>query len=124
MGLTRLAEIGAHGMVAGPDSVPRSQPANAVKKAIGLKGLSVHQLDFIETYEAFAAVSPASMEGLGVDPRRVNVSSGAIAIGHRLAVARITLHAALELARLGSGCTVAALRGAGDRGDGLVLRAD
>src|SRR5258705_4049462 len=100
LGLTWLAEIGAHGVVAGPDSTLQSQPANAIKKAIAREGLSVDQLDVIEINEAFLAVPLASVKELGVDPQRVNVDGGAIAIGHPIGMsgARITLHAALELA--------------------------
>ena len=125
LGLSWLAEIGAHGVVAGPDSTLQSQPANAIKKAIAREGISVDQLDVIEINEAFSAVALASMKELGVDPQRVNANGGAIAIGHPIGMsgARITLHAALELARRGGGYAVAALCGAGGQGDALVLRA-
>lgn len=119
-----LAEIGAHGVVAGPDSTLQSQPANAIKKAIAREGISIEQVDVIEINEAFAAVALASMRELGVDSDRVNVNGGAIAVGHPIGMsgARITLHAALELARRGSGYAVAGLCGAGGQGDALVLR--
>ncbi|MGV0718759.1 acetyl-CoA C-acetyltransferase [Mycolicibacterium sp. XJ662] len=125
MGLTWLVEIGAHGVVAGPDSSLQSQPANAIKKAIAREGISVDQLDVIEINEAFSAVSLASAKELGVDLDKVNVNGGAIAIGHPIGMsgARIALHAALELARRGSGYGVAALCGAGGQGDALILRA-
>ncbi|PND54187.1 acetyl-CoA C-acyltransferase [Mycobacterium sp. ENV421] len=124
MGLTWLCEIGAHGVVAGPDSTLQSQPANAIKKAIAREGISLDQLDVIEINEAFSAVGLASMKELGVDPEKVNVNGGAIAIGHPIGMsgARITLHAALELSRRGSGYAVAALCGAGGQGDALILR--
>jgi acetyl-CoA C-acetyltransferase len=125
LGLTWLVEIGAHGVVAGPDSTLQSQPANAIKKAIAREGISVDELDIIEINEAFSAVALASMKELGVEPQRVNVNGGAIAIGHPIGMsgARIALHAALELARRGSGYAVAALCGAGGQGDALILRA-
>ena len=125
LGLTWLAEIGAHGVVAGPDSTLQSQPANAIKKALGREGISVDQLDVVEINEAFAAVALASTRELGVDPEIVNVNGGAIAVGHPIGMsgARITLHVALELARRGSGYGVAALCGAGGQGDALILRA-
>ena len=125
LGLTWLAEIGAHGVVAGPDSTLQSQPANAVKKALEREGISVDQLDVVEINEAFAAVALASTKELGVDPDVVNVNGGAIAVGHPIGMsgARITLHVALELARRGSGYGVAALCGAGGQGDALILRA-
>ena len=125
LGLSWLVEIGAHGVVAGPDSTLQSQPANAIKKAIAREGISVDQLDVIEINEAFSAVALASMKELGVNPDIVNVNGGAIAIGHPIGMsgARIALHAALELARRGSGYGVAALCGAGGQGDALILRA-
>jgi acetyl-CoA C-acetyltransferase len=125
LGLSWLVEIGAHGVVAGPDSTLQSQPANAIKKALGREGISVDQLDVVEINEAFSAVALASTRELGVDPDIVNVNGGAIAIGHPIGMsgARITLHVALELARRGSGYGVAALCGAGGQGDALILRA-
>ena len=125
LGLSWLVEIGAHGVVAGPDSTLQSQPANAIKKAIAREGITVDQLDVVEVNEAFAAVALASVKELGIDPDKVNVDGGAIAIGHPIGMsgARITLHVALELARRGSGYGVAALCGAGGQGDALILRA-
>jgi acetyl-CoA C-acetyltransferase len=125
LGLTWLCEIGAHGVVAGPDSTLQSQPANAIKKAIAREGITVDELDVIEINEAFSAVALASTKELGVDPDKVNVNGGAIAIGHPIGMsgARIALHTALELARRGSGYGVAALCGAGGQGDALILRA-
>src|SRR6185436_9922377 len=81
LGLTWLCEIGAHGVVAGPDSTLQSQPANAIKKAIAKEGISIDQLDVIEINEAFAAVGLASARELGIDPDQANTSGGAIAIG-------------------------------------------
>jgi acetyl-CoA C-acetyltransferase len=125
LGLTWLAEIGAHGVVAGPDSTLQSQPANAIKKALGREGISADQLDVVEINEAFAAVALASTRELGINPEIVNVNGGAIAVGHPIGMsgARIALHVALELSRRGSGYGVAALCGAGGQGDALILRA-
>ena len=125
LGLTWLCEIGAHGVVAGPDSTLQSQPANAIKKAVAREGISLDQLDVIEINEAFSAVALASTRELGIDGDRVNRNGGAIAVGHPIGMsgARITLHAALELSRRGSGYAVAALCGAGGQGDALILRA-
>ena len=133
LGLTWLCEIGAHGVVAGPDSTLQSQPANAIRKAVAKEGISLDDLDVIEINEAFSAVALASTKELGVDPERVNTNGGAIAIGHPIGMsgARIALHAALELARRGErsdgekarpGYAVAALCGAGGQGDALILR--
>ncbi len=125
LGLTWLCEIGAHGVVAGPDSTLQSQPANAIRKAAAREGIGLDELAVLEINEAFAAVALASTRELGVDPAKVNPNGGAIAMGHPIGMsgARITLHAALELARRGGGYAAAALCGAGGQGDALILRA-
>jgi acetyl-CoA C-acetyltransferase len=124
LGLEWLAEIGAHGNVAGPDNSLQSQPANAIKHALGKEGLTVDDLDVIEINEAFAAVGIQSMRDLGVDEEKVNPNGGAIALGHPIGMsgARLALHLALELKRRGGGVGAAALCGGGGQGDALVLR--
>ncbi|SEC91606.1 acetyl-CoA C-acetyltransferase [Rhodococcus koreensis] len=123
-GLTWLAEIGEHGIVAGPDSGLQFQPSGAIAKACDAAGISPTTLDLIEINEAFAAVGIASTRELGVDPERVNVNGGAIALGHPIGMsgARITLHLALELQRRGGGTGAVALCGGGGQGDALILR--
>jgi acetyl-CoA C-acetyltransferase len=123
-GLTWLAEIGAHGNVAGPDNSLQSQPSNAITQALGKEGLEVADLDLIEINEAFAAVAVQSMKDLGVSPEKVNVNGGAIALGHPIGMsgARIVLHLALELKRRGGGVGAAALCGGGGQGDALIVR--
>jgi acetyl-CoA C-acetyltransferase len=123
LGLTWLAEIGAHGNVAGPDNSLQSQPANAIKHALGKENLSVSDLDLIEINEAFAAVGIQSMKDLGVTPDVVNVNGGAIALGHPIGMsgARLALSLALELKRRGGGTGAAALCGGGGQGDALIL---
>jgi acetyl-CoA C-acetyltransferase len=125
LGLTWLVEIGAHGNVAGPDNSLQSQPANAIKHALGKQGLSVADLDLIEINEAFAAVGLQSMKELGVSADIVNVNGGAIALGHPIGMsgARLALTLALELKRRGGGTGAAALCGGGGQGDALILRA-
>ncbi|MDV8022636.1 acetyl-CoA C-acetyltransferase [Rhodococcus sp. IEGM 1330] len=124
LGLTWLAEIGAHGVVAGPDSTLQSQPARAIAKACEKDGIDPKDLDVIEINEAFAAVGIASTRELGIDPEIVNVNGGAISIGHPLGMsgARIALHLALELQRRGGGVGAAALCGGGGQGDALIVR--
>ncbi|MBI4941715.1 MAG: acetyl-CoA C-acetyltransferase [Actinobacteria bacterium] len=124
LGLTWLAEIGAHGNVAGPDSTLQDQPANAILAACAKEGITPADLDLLELNEAFAAVGLASTKKLGVDPDRVNVNGGAIAMGHPLGMsgARIALHLALELKRRGGGVGAAALCGGGGQGDALIVR--
>jgi acetyl-CoA C-acetyltransferase len=124
LGLTWLAEIGAHGVVAGPDSTLQHQPATAIRKACAKEGIEIADLDLLEINEAFAAVGLASARELGVDVEMMNVNGGAIALGHPIGMsgARVVLHLALELARRGGGIGAAALCGGGGQGDALVLR--
>jgi acetyl-CoA C-acetyltransferase len=124
LGLTWLAEIGAHGQVAGPDSTLQLQPANATAKALAKEGISVDDVDLVEFNEAFAAVGIASARELGIPDEKVNVNGGAIALGHPVGMsgARIVLHLALELERRGGGTGVAALCGGGGQGDALVIK--
>ncbi len=123
-GAPALAEIGAHGVVAGPDNSLHSQPAHAISRALDRAGLTVADLDLIEINEAFAAVVIQSMRDLGVGPDQVNVNGGAIAIGHPIGMsgARIALHLVHELRRRGGGLGAAALCGGGGQGDALLLR--
>ncbi len=123
LGLSYLAEIGAHGIVAGPDTSLQEQPANAVKKALAKQGLSVDQVDLFELNEAFAAVGIVSTRALGVDPGKVNPNGGAIALGHPIGAsgARVVLHLAHELKRRGGGLGAAALCGGGGQGDALIV---
>jgi acetyl-CoA C-acetyltransferase len=123
-GATVLADIGAHGVVAGPDNSLHSQPSRAIERALGRAGLGVGDLDLIEINEAFAAVAIQSMRDLGVDPDKVNVDGGAIAIGHPLGAsgARIALHLIYALRQRGGGLGAAALCGGGGQGDALLLR--
>ncbi|MFI6418657.1 acetyl-CoA C-acetyltransferase [Streptomyces sp. NPDC050842] len=124
LGLDWIAEIGAHGNVAGPDNSLQSQPSNAIRHALKKEGLTAENLDLIEINEAFAAVAVQSMKDLGVTPEKVNVNGGAIALGHPIGMsgARVVLHLALELKRRGGGVGAAALCGGGGQGDALIIR--
>jgi acetyl-CoA C-acetyltransferase len=123
-GANVLAEIGAHGNVAGPDNSLHSQPSNAIKQALAKAEKTVKDLDLIEINEAFSIVAIQSMRDLGVGPEIVNVNGGAIAIGHPVGAsgARIALHLCCELGRRGGGLGVAALCGGGGQGEALLFR--
>jgi acetyl-CoA C-acetyltransferase len=124
LGAPILAEIGRHGVVAGPDPSLQSQPSNAIKKALEREGMSVSDIDLFELNEAFASVAIQSMRDLNLTPENVNVNGGAISIGHPVGMsgARIVLHLALELKRRGGGVGAAALCGGSGQGDALILR--
>jgi acetyl-CoA C-acetyltransferase len=123
-GLDVLAEIGAHGNVAGPDNSLHSQPSHAISRALDKAGLAPSDLDLIEINEAFAAVAIQSMRDLGVGPDVVNVNGGAIAIGHPIGAsgARLAVHLCYELGRRGGGLGAAGLCGGGGQGEALLFR--
>jgi acetyl-CoA C-acetyltransferase len=123
LGLSWIAEIGAHGNVSGPDSTLQEQPANAIEKALAKQGKTAADLDLVELNEAFAAVGIASTRKLGISEDIVNVNGGAISLGHPIGMsgARIVLHLALELKRRGGGLGAAALCGGGGQGDALLI---
>jgi acetyl-CoA C-acetyltransferase len=103
LGLEWLAEVGAHGQVAGPDSSLQLQPAEATRKACEKEGISPTDLDLVEFNEAFAAVGISSARELGIDDAKVNVNGGAIALGHPLGAtgARLMTTLLCELERRG-----------------------
>jgi acetyl-CoA C-acetyltransferase len=124
LGLSWIAEIGAHGVVAGPDASLHEQPSNAILAALAKENLDAGDLDLIEINEAFAAVGVVATDKLGVDPEKVNVNGGAIALGHPIGAsgARLAVHLIYELARRGGGVGAAALCGGGGQGDALLIK--
>ena len=127
-GLPWLAEIGAAGTVAGPDSTLQTQPSAAIREACRREGVDPAALDRYEINEAFAVVGLASAADLGLSAdqlqERVNVHGGAIALGHPIGMSgtRLALTLALELRRIGGGVGAAALCGGGGQGEALLLR--
>jgi acetyl-CoA acetyltransferase family protein len=99
LGLKPLARIVAAASAGVDPRVMGIGPVPATQKALKKAGLSAKQLDLVELNEAFAAQSLAVIEELGLDPERVNVDGGAIAIGHPLGMsgARILGHLAHAL---------------------------
>ena len=117
LGAPILAEIGAAGLVAGPDPSLQSQPSNAIRQALGKEGLQPSDVDLFEINEAFASVGIQSMRDLGIDAEKTNVNGGAISLGHPVGMsgARIALSLALELKRRGGGLGAAACAAAAAR---------
>ncbi|MGL3805547.1 acetyl-CoA C-acyltransferase [Paeniglutamicibacter sp. R2-26] len=126
LGLTPLAEIVSHSLVAGPDVRLHEQPANAILAALEGTGIAPADLLAVEINEAFAAVGVRSTEKLGIDPDIVNAKGGAIALGHPIGAsgARIVGTLARQLAELGTGSLGATgICGGGGQGSAIVLRA-
>ena len=98
--------------VAGVDpAVMGIGPVPAVRKLLDRAGVGVDDLDLVELNEAFASQSVAVIRELGLDPERVNVKGGAIAIGHPLGMsgARLVVTLLHELRRRGGRYGVATM---------------
>ena len=124
-GLQPLAEVAGRAIVAGPDSSLHLRPAEAAQRLLERHGLRAADIDLWEINEAFAGVVVASTAALGIDPERVNVNGGAVAIGHPLAASGMGLLLALayELRRRDAELGVATMCGGGGQGEALLLRA-
>jgi acetyl-CoA C-acetyltransferase len=118
-----LAEVGASGVVAGPDNSLQLQPANAIRAALAKSDVVLEDLKVIEVNEAFAAVGLASQKDLGLGNDIFNPNGGAIALGHPIGAsgARLALTVIHELKRRGGGAGAAALCGGGGQGDALIF---
>ncbi len=119
-----LGEVVGYGQVAGPDTSLMLQPARATTAALDRAGLSLADVDLFEWNEAFAAVTLASIDDLGVSGDVVNVNGGAVALGHPIGASgnRLALTLLHELRRRGGGLGAAALCGGGGQGDALLVR--
>lgn len=122
-GLAVLAVVGSPGQVAGPDNTLHSQPSAAILQALDRAGWSAADLDFIEINEAFGSVAVQSLKDLDYPHEQCNIHGGAIALGHPIGASgtRLALHAAMELARRGSGRSAVSLCGGGGQGEAVLL---
>jgi acetyl-CoA acyltransferase len=104
LGIQPLGRFVAYATAGVPPEVMGIGPVEAVPKALRLAGLRLEQIDLIELNEAFAAQSLAVIRELGLDPAKVNVNGGAIALGHPLGCTGSKLTATLlyEMQRRGS----------------------
>ncbi|CAN5522198.1 acetyl-CoA C-acetyltransferase [soil metagenome] len=124
IGTTPLGEVVGYGQVAGPDPSLLTQPARAIKDALGRTDVALGDIAVFELNEAFAAVGLASMDDLGITDEVTNINGGAIALGHPVGMSgtRLALHLLMELKRQGGGLGAAALCGGGGQGDALLVR--
>ena len=82
LGITPIARIVASGVSGLNPEIMGLGPVEAVKQALGRAGMSIDDVDLVEINEAFAAQVIPSARELGIDPSRLNVNGGAIAVGH------------------------------------------
>ncbi len=122
-GLEPMAKIVSLGWAGVDPSVMGEGPVPASRKALKHAGLEVKDIDYWEVNEAFAVVTLFAIKKLGLDPERVNIKGGAIAIGHPLAASGIRITGTLarilniEEAKYG----VATLCGGGGQGGAVVI---
>jgi len=123
LGLTPLARIAAYGTSGLDPAIMGMGPVFAVRKALAKAGWSTADIDLFELNEAFAAQACAVNQELGVDPAKVNVNGGAIAIGHPIGASgnRILVTLLHEMQRSNAKKGVAALCIGGGMGVALAL---
>jgi acetyl-CoA C-acetyltransferase len=122
-GLEPLAAILAQAYVADDFAYLARTPANAGKAALGKAGKAIDDVERVELNEAFSSVVLNSAKLLGVDPERVNVNGGAVALGHPIGASggRILGTMIYELRRNGGGLGLAAICSGGGQGDALLI---
>lgn len=123
LGLKPLAKILSHASLGQDVPYLATAPALATKKALAKCGLSASQLELMEINEAFSAVALTSMRMLEIDPEKVNVNGGAVALGHPIGAsgARILLTLAKEMEERGAKYGAAAICSGTGQGDSVIL---
>jgi acetyl-CoA C-acetyltransferase len=118
-----LATVIAHAEVAVEAKNFPQTPGLVINEILKKTGKSVEDIDLFEINEAFAAVALVSNKIAGIDPEKVNVNGGAIALGHPIGAsgARIILTLAYELKRRGGGIGIAAICSGSGQGDAIMI---
>jgi acetyl-CoA C-acetyltransferase len=98
-------------------------PGLVINELLRKTGKTVAEVDLFEINEAFAAVALVSGKISGLDPEKVNVNGGAVALGHPIGAsgARIILTLMHELQRRGGGIGIAAICSGGGQGDAVMI---
>ena len=123
LGLKPLVTIVAFASAGVAPEIMGTGPIPATRKALAKAGLEVKDLDLIEANEAFAAQSVAVGKELGIDPAKLNVNGGAIALGHPIGAsgARILITLIYEMKKRGSKHGLATLCIGGGQGTALIV---
>jgi acetyl-CoA C-acetyltransferase len=123
LGLTPLGTWRAQGEAAEPVKYLATVPAYALQSALKKLGRNATDLDLLEINEAFAAVAITASNLLGVDPERVNVNGGAVAVGHPIGASgtRILMTLLYELRRRGGGLGGASICSGMAQGEATVV---
>jgi acetyl-CoA C-acetyltransferase len=122
-GLEVLATIVSQGYVADEFAYLARTPAKAGEKALAKAGKKIGDVERVELNEAFSSVVLNSAKMLDVDPEKVNVNGGAVALGHPIGASggRILSTMIHELRRNGGGLGLAAICSGGGQGDALLI---
>jgi acetyl-CoA C-acetyltransferase len=123
LGLTPRAVIRGWASVGVDPNYTGTGPIEAVPKALKRAGVTQDEVDLIELNEAFAAMTVACVRELGLDPERVNVNGGAVALGHPVGCtgARLVTTLLHELERTGGRYGVATMCAGGGLGSAMVI---
>ena len=123
LGVTPLATIKSWASAGVAPAIMGIGPIPATRRALARADLEVRQLDLVEANEAFAAQSVAVQRALGLDPEKLNVNGGAIALGHPIGAsgARILVTLIHELARRDAHLGLATLCIGGGQGMAMVV---
>jgi acetyl-CoA C-acetyltransferase len=123
MGIAPMARIVAYAAAGVSPRVMGLGPVPAIERVLKKAGLSLGDIDLFELNEAFAAQSLAVINTLGLDPSRVNVNGGAIALGHPIGAsgARILVTLLYEMRRRGAQRGLAALCIGGGQGIAMIV---
>ncbi|OLN22090.1 acetyl-CoA acetyltransferase [Domibacillus antri] len=118
-----LATVIGHAEIAVEAEKFPQTPGLVINELLKKTGKSVENIDLFEINEAFAAVALASNKIAGIDPEKVNVNGGAVALGHPIGAsgARIILTLAYELRRRGGGIGIAAICSGSGQGDAIMI---
>jgi acetyl-CoA C-acetyltransferase len=118
-----LATIIAHTAIAVEAKDFPKTPGLVINELLRKTGKTADEIDLFEINEAFSAVALASIKIAGLDPEKVNVNGGAVALGHPIGAsgARIIITLIHELKRRGGGIGVAAICSGGGQGDAIMI---
>jgi acetyl-CoA C-acetyltransferase len=118
-----LATILGHTAIATEAKDFPKTPGMVINELLKKTGKSLEEVDLFEVNEAFAAVALASGAIAGLDPEKVNVNGGAVALGHPIGAsgARIIITLAHELKRRGGGIGIASICSGGGQGDAIMI---
>ncbi|MGY0691156.1 acetyl-CoA C-acetyltransferase [Virgibacillus sp. FSP13] len=123
LGKETMATVLGHAEVAVEAKNFPQTPGLVINKLLEKTGYTKDDIDLFEINEAFAVVSLASGQIAGIDPEKVNVNGGAVALGHPIGAsgARIILTLIHELKRRGGGLGIAAICSGGGQGDAILI---